>query len=64
MTWKSNDGQMRLRADIAKELEASGVPASQASQQATSELLKLRAAGPGEHEVHVGSTTIIVKVNE
>lgn len=57
-----NDGQIKLRNDIASELEASGVPAGQASQQATSKLLELREAGPGEHEVHVGNTVIKVKV--
>jgi hypothetical protein len=57
-----NDGQPSLRASIASELEAAGLPASQASQQATSELLKLRASGPGTYDVHVGNTVIKVEV--
>ena len=58
-----NDGQPALRASIASELEQAGMSAKQASKQATSELLKLRA-GKGKREVHAGNTVFVVEVKD
>jgi len=64
MSWKKDDGQLALRAEIVSELVADGSLAHFAGQQATAELVKINREGPKEHTVHAGNTVFIVTAKE
>ena len=57
-----NDGQVKLRANIAKALEEDGVSQHDAEVKATQTMLNLRQVPPGtEVDIHAGKTVIRVK---
>ena len=64
MSLEKDDGQNSLRRQIVSALLAAGLAPLRAGKQATSELLRLRRAGAGEHEVHAGNDVFIVTVKD
>jgi uncharacterized heparinase superfamily protein len=69
ITWEEdmrrNDGQLALRAKIAAGLQAAGMPAEQASAEATRRMLEIRQLQPGQkYWVDAGDEMIHVSIVE